>query len=205
MNKNIERLIYWNIKTAKTEQGFITIEVIAALVVGFTFFMFSLQAFVYSIGLKVQAQEKQRANELIQEDIERMSQLGSNPALAGVCNPTGGTPYNNGYGSGLWNSLIAAVPNNDAALTKTIINKIQTDGLVDTGGQTLALRRFHVSTNAGASDAPHRTLKVGYQVWYGNSATNTFLTKDGVVPTATDNAIAETYVEVIPDVALLCP
>ncbi|MEL7407469.1 MAG: hypothetical protein AAFN00_10950, partial [Cyanobacteria bacterium J06558_2] len=76
------------------------------------------------------------------------------------------------------------------------------------GGRTLALRRVHVSNN-GATESdpndPHRTLKVGYQVWYGDTTTNTFLNRAGVAATPTDEAIAETYVEIIPDVALSCP
>ena len=223
LHKNIEQLIYWKIKTAKTEQGFVTIEAIAAMLVGLGFLAFSLQAFVFSVAMKVQAQEKQRANELIQEDIERISQLGNNPNLEdvlpvavrpSVCNPVATvapvrTDYENGYGYALWDALIAAVPNNDPALQKTIINKIEADGSITTRGRTVALQRFHVSDNGG-SDAPHRTLKVGYQVWFwgpdpGNPAVNTYLTQTNAVPAATDNAIAETYVEVIPDVALLCP
>ncbi len=52
--------------------------------------------------------------------------------------------------------------------TKTIIKKINSDGSVGTGGKQLALRRFEVSSTANNSTAPHRTLKVGYQVWDWN-------------------------------------
>lgn len=216
MSKNIEKLIYWKLKTAKTEQGFVTLEVIMALVVGFAFFAFSLQAFAFAVATKVQAQEKQRANKLIQEDIERISQLGSNPGLAGVCDPTGANlvaTYNNGYGHGLWLALINAVPNEDPALRKTTINKIKTDGTNETGGSTFALQRFYVGQNGGAANNandPHRTLKVGYQVWYwgedpDNPGTEIYLNRLGKAPTLNDDAIAETYVEIIPDVALQCP
>lgn len=217
IQKNIEQLIFWKLKTAKTEQGFVTIEVIMALVVGFVFFAFSLQAFAFAIATKVQAQEKQRANKLIQEDIERISQLGSNPGLAGVCDPTGASlaaTYNNGYAHGLWTSLINTVPNDDPALRKTIINRIKSDGTSETAGSTLALQRFYVGQNGGAANNandPHRTLKVGYQVWYwGEDPANpggpeVYLNRVGQVPTITDDAIAETYVEIIPDVALQCP
>lgn len=209
MQKNIERLIYWKIKTAKTEQGFVTLEVIMALIVGLAFFAFSLQAFVFSIAMKVQAQEKQRANELIQEDVERISQLGSNPELAGDCNPLGGI-YVGSYAEGLLAALTNAVPNETQALRKTIINKIKADGTNETGGNTLALERLPVSNAAGQSTNPHRTLKIGYKVWYwgkdrDNPGADVFLNRASTERTTTDNAIAETYVEIIPDVALSCP
>ncbi len=208
MKNNLPKLIYGKVIPANQEQGFITLEVIVALICGLAFFAFSLQAFGVAMAMKAQSQEKQRANELIQEDIERISQLGSNPALAGVCNPTGATPaaaYNNGYANGLWNALQAAAADNSADVRKTVTNKIKSDGSAESSGRTLSLQRVHVSNNAGAFDDPHRTLRIGYQVWYWDVDNNALLNKKGDTPSATDNAIAETYVEVIPDVALACP
>lgn len=220
MKNNIQKLIYWQFKTTEKEQGFITLEVIVALIVGLVFFAVSLQAFGVAMAMKALSQEQQRANELIQEDIERISQLGSNPTLAGVCEPAGATTadeYDIGYADGLWTALIAAVPNGDPALTKTVSNKIRTTagagagetvGSIQTGGRTLGLQRFHVSQNGQAANNvndPHRTLKVGYKVWYWDTVNNNFLNRNGAAPTPTDNPIAETYVEIIPDVALACP
>ncbi|NJL51997.1 MAG: hypothetical protein HC930_06815 [Hydrococcus sp. SU_1_0] len=82
--------------------------------------------------------------------------------------------------------------------------KIKSDGLVETGVKQLALSRSHVSSSAGNSTAPHRTLKVNYQVWWGWNGTN-FQNKNGANLSAGDEPIAETYVEIIPDVALQCP
>ena len=227
MKNNIEQLIYGQLKTNRKDEGFITLEVIVALIVGLVFFAVSLQAFGVAVAMKAKSQEKQRANELIQEDIERIGQLGSNSTLAGVCNPQGADlaeTYNNGYAHALWTDLIAAVPNlietvpsGDTPLTKTVSNKIRTPagtgtgeavGSIQSGGRTLGLRRFYVSEDGQAANSvndPHRTLKIGYKVWYWDTVNNTFLNQNGVAPTATDNAIAETYVEVIPDVALSCP
>ena len=87
--------------------------------------------------------------------------------------------------------------------TKTIIKKINSDGSVGTGGKQLALQRFEVSKTPGNSTAPHRTLKVGYQVWDWDGTD--YLASDGLTPSAGDEPIAETYVEIIPDVALQCP
>ena len=200
MKNNLPKLIYGKVKPTNQEQGFITLEVIMALIFGLAFFAFSLQAFGVAMAMKAQSQAKQRANELIQEDIERISQLGSNPALAGVCNPP---DYNGGYANGLWNALQAAAADNSADVRKTVTNKIKADGSFQSSGRTLSLQRVHVSDNANASQDPHRTLRIGYQVWYWYN--NALLNKKGYTPSATDDAIAETYVEVIPDVALACP
>ncbi|MGL6338769.1 MAG: type IV pilus modification PilV family protein [Waterburya sp.] len=180
---------------SQKEEGFITIEILISLFIALGFVAVSMQSLVYAMAMKVQAQEKQRANELIQEDIERINQLGST-ALTGTCNAT---TYVGSYAEALWNAAIPAT-----TPTKTVIKKIDSnDGSVGTGGKQLALRRFHISSTANNSTAPHRTLKVGYQVWDWNGTNYT--NKNGGTLAAVDQPIAETYVEIIPDVALACP
>lgn len=224
MKINIQQLIYWKLKTANKEQGFITLEVILALIVGLAFFAFSLQSYGAAMVIKAQAQEKQRANELIQEDIERISQLGSTPLTpttlpspTPVCNPVATavdnstvpptpayTAYQNSYANALWNALVAAAPEGDVinnTTLKTLVQSINTDGTTQIDGKTLGLRRFYVSNTN--STAPHRTLEVGYQVWEWNGGI--FTNSSGLPITANDQPIAETYVEIIPDVALSCP
>jgi Tfp pilus assembly protein PilV len=168
-------MIYQLLKLRKIDSrkdtGFTTLEILISLVIALLFVAVSMQSLVYAMAMKVQAQEKQRANELIQED---------------TCNPTN---YAGGYAKALWT---ASIPANTQ--TKTIIK---------TGGRQLALRRFEMSSTANNSTAPHRTLKVGYQIW--NWDGTNFLDKNGGTLGAGDEPIAETYVEVIPDVALECP
>lgn len=187
------------LKIAKSsnKNGFITLEVIVSIAVALGFVMLSFQSIVYALAIKVQAQEKQRANELIAEDIERMSQLGSNNNLGGICNAT---TYNDGYAQSLWTALIA-----NGTPTKTLIKTVnRDDGLDDEAGQALALSRFHFN-DANTSVAPFRTLKVGYRVWGWDSDTNSFTDKNGGTLDINDDPIAETFVEVIPDDALSCP
>ncbi|MDJ0588551.1 MAG: hypothetical protein QNJ72_00960 [Pleurocapsa sp. MO_226.B13] len=210
--------------TQKKEQGFITLEIIVSLLIALAFVAVSMQSLVYAMAMKVQAQEKQRANQLIQEDIERINQLGSTaltpaaPAAGDpmpptpVCNPvataadastTPATPaytaYQNSYANALWTAINAT-----GTQTKNLLEKIDSsDGSVDTGGKEIALRRFHISSTNTNSEAPHRTLKVGYQVWDWDG-TN-YVDSDGTALAAGDEPIAETYVEIIPDVALQCP
>lgn len=187
-------------KTSQKEAGFSTLEILISLIIALLFVALTMQSLVYAMAMKVQAQEKQRANELIQEDIERINQLGSTlptPPVAATCNSTS---YGGGYAQALW-ALTPTIP--ATSQRKTIIKKIKSDGSVDTGGggKQIALRRFHVSSTINSN--PYRTLKVGYQVWNWNGSNYT--NQIGGNITARDEPIAETYVEIIPDVALQCP
>lgn len=177
-------------KLGKTlNKGFTTLEVLISIIIALAFVSVAMQSFVLAMAMKVQAQEKQRANQLIQEDLERLSDLASIIAEdhSNKCNPvavttgTTSTAYENGYAYELWEDINAvAVP--------TVNLLVASDG---TGsGKTLTLARSQINDltdPSPASDAPYRTLKINYQV-----------TSDGDV-------IAQRYVEVIPDVALQCP
>ena len=183
------------------DQGFSTLEVLVSILAALAFVGFSLQSFVLGLAIRVQAQEKQRANQLIQEDLERLSELGSIiPATTApqtiqqTCNAIpaagGAAAYAEGYAQDLWTALQNNTPDGDGELSVQLLKKA--DGTEV--GETLTLVRTHVSD--ANSTAPHRTLKVNYQV--------TKTTKD-----SEDNdvitVIAERYVEVVPDVALRCP
>ena len=155
-----------------------------------------MQSFVLGVAMKVQAQEKQRANQLIQEDLERIGELATliQEDHDNKCNPVatgGGTPrtaYQNGYANELWDDLIAeAVP--------TVNLLVASDG--SGSGKKIGLIRNQINDltdPSPPSDAPYRTLKINYQVKEFDSDDN-----------PTGDIIAERYVEVIPDVALRCP
>lgn len=158
------------------DRGFTTLEILISIIIALAFVSVTMQSFVLAVAMKVQAQEKQRANQLIQEDLERISDLATLIAEDhnNKCNPAA---YADGYAKELWDD-INAVTAPTARLLKAA------DGTE--AGTTLTLSRTHVS-NSSSTD-PHRTLKINYQV----------RDPDGDV-------IAERYVEVIPDVALRCP
>lgn len=184
-------------------QGFTTLEILVSIIIALAFVSVAMQSFVYAMAMKVQAQEKQRANQLIQEDLERVNNLGSNiPAkVTGVplnpdhtfiqrCNavpPGGGTvAYANGYANELWDDL-------DAVAEPTVQLLKTADG--PPVGKTLGLTRTHVSgASSTSSNSPHRTLKINYQVQELDDSGD-----------PTGDVIAQRYVEVIPDVALQCP
>jgi type II secretory pathway pseudopilin PulG len=209
----MNKLLLFKLKkaTSRQETGFTTFEILISLIIALLFVAVSMQSLVYAMAMKVQAQEKQRANELIQEDIERINRLGSTLGTAPVTTTCNSANYAGGYAKALWDALQAddilragtPTPTPLPPPTKTIIKKIKSDGLVDTGGNQLALRRFEVSTTAGNSTSPHRTLKVGYQVWTWDGTD--FKDKNNGDLGTGDEPIAETYVEIIPDVALQCP
>ncbi len=97
----MNKLFIFKTITSRKEAGFTTFEVLISLLIALGFVAVSMQSLVYAMAMKVQAQEKQRANELIQEDIERINRLGSNAALAGTCNAT---TYAGSYAKELWNA-----------------------------------------------------------------------------------------------------
>ncbi len=189
----MNNLFRFKAKTFSKEEGFTTFEVLISLLIALGFVAVSMQSLVYAMAMKVQAQEKQRANELIQEDLERINRLGST-TLTGTCNAS---TYSGSYAEALWNAIPSGTQ------TKTIIKKIDSSGSVSSGGKQIALQRTHVSSTSGNSTAPHRTLKVGYQVWNWNGTGYT--DENGGTIASGDEPIAETYVEIIPDVALQCP
>ena len=185
----MQKLLRFNYRKAG-DLGFTTLEILISIIIALAFVSVTMQTFVLAVAMKVQAQEKQRANQLIQEDLERISELATLIAKDHdtKCNPVatgGGTPktaYKNGYAYELWEDLVAV-----AAPTVNLL--VAADG---TGtGETLTLVRNQIndlSDPSPPSDAPYRTLKINYEV------------KD-----SDDDVIAERYVEVIPDVALRCP
>ena len=163
----------------QVDKGFITLEILVSIIIALAFVAFSMQALVLAMMLKVEAQEDQRADQLIQEDVETLNDLASE-TITGTCDPSN---YAGGYAKGLWDE-INAIP----APTTQLLKTINTDGTVSSQGTTLTLARQHISVNLNYNDPPYRTLKIYYRV------------------TNSDNDIvAKRYVEVIPDVALECP
>ena len=169
------------------DQGFTTLEVLVSIIIALAFVSVAMQSFVLGMAMKVQAQEKQRANQLIQEDLEELSNLATLIAEdhSNKCDPvaaSGNTAYENGYAYELWEDI-------DAVTEPTVGLLVAKDGTET--GETLSLDRSQINDTTDPSpavDAPYRTLKINYEV------------KD-----SDDNVIAQRYVEVIPDVALRCP
>lgn len=155
-------------KTKKlSNQGFITIEIIIALLIAFGFLMVSLQTLVLGMVFKVQAQEEQKADKLIQEDIEAIQdRAGGNtltPRLAAiltnnddvntgfnqnnepiddVCNASN---YNQGYAQALWFAYTNQDYDGNNTYSSPLINNsdLDNDGSIDpdsmNSGDTIAI------------------------------------------------------------------
>lgn len=159
------------------DQGFTTLEILISIIIALAFISVAMQSFVLAMGMKVQAQEKQRANQLIQEDLERNNVLASNIALNNNrCNPV---DYDSGYAKQLRDVV------QPTGSTNRTVKLLKTANGSE-AGETLTLYRTFFG--AARSTTPHQILKINYQV------------KD-----SDNNVIAQRYVEVIPDVALRCP
>ena len=172
-------------KVVQTEQGFTLFEVLVAIVIATAFVAVSMQAIVIAAMFKVKAQEKERANELIREDVEIVKEFAAaddtNIKLKEHSNRCFATVYDDGYANALWGRLP--------------IKPADKDVTVNTG-KKLALERIHFSeATATTSDAPYKTLKIKYEVKEWDSDTSS----------SVGEPVAEDYIEVIPDVALECP
>jgi type II secretory pathway pseudopilin PulG len=191
-------------------QGFITLEILISLLIALGFVAVSMQSLVYAMAMKVQAQEKQRANQLIQEDLERLNKFGNDidEDHDNKCSPD---DYDNGYAANLWNSLQTedsgaySGDENTTSITTKLLKKIS-GGLTDDSGKTIGLRRIAINEiDPNTAISPYRNLKIRYEIWDWDG-TN-FVDDSGVAvdSSTTEDPIAETYVEVIPNVALACP
>lgn len=93
---NIKKIYF---KKSQADTGFTLIEVVIAMLVAFFFVIGSMQALVLATAIRVKAQEKQRANQLIQEDIEQIRFEAENlPQNHSLCSATG---YTNSYAASL--------------------------------------------------------------------------------------------------------
>ncbi|VEP14728.1 conserved hypothetical protein [Hyella patelloides LEGE 07179] len=184
-----------NTKNKSFDRGFITIEILIAIFIAFGFLAVSLQTLVLAMVFQVGAQKEQRADQLIQEEIEALNDLGSTlnfgantaDACDGNLDLDGGGTNNDGYGQGLWNELIE----DDPLIAATSTTNSSTTTIL---GRTLTIEGTQVAIPAGASPTPHRILGVSYQV-----------TEPDVDGDGNAEVIANRYVEVIPDEALECP
>jgi Tfp pilus assembly protein PilV len=195
------KLIFLKTKKNQQDQGFAMLEVIVAGLIAFLFIYGSLQAMVMATVMRVQALEKERANELIQEDKEAIQALASSftvPAAANIsslCYPQSGDPATNGYAEQF--RIAANIPypvtNQPPVQTKQVLNST-TD---TTKGRTIGLFRTGVTIGA----YPYKALTINYQVQRVDASNNPVIDPNTNQPVI----IATDTLEVVPNVALQCP
>jgi prepilin-type N-terminal cleavage/methylation domain-containing protein len=153
-------------KKSKSEAGFSLIEVLVAMLIATFFVLGSMQALVLATMLRVQAQEQQRANQLIQEDIEQI-QLAARD-LAVDYSKCSATTYNTGYAKALQDGL-PSVPADKK--------------LLGDEGKTYRLTRTFVE-----SSSPYKVLRINYEVkeWNGTNLVGDAIATDyiEVIPNA---------------------
>lgn len=172
------------LKNFKTESGFTMMEVLIAIIIALCFVAVSLQAMVLATAFRVKAQEKQVANQLIQQDIENINAIaGLVPANTSKCSAAS---YSYGYAKYLWDSYVSGTAYSSysyqAVPSRYLLNNNQ--------GKKLGLNRT-INTN---DNPPNQALRISYEVKELDSSNN-----------FTGNAIATDYLEVIPNAALSCP
>ena len=162
---NIKKIYF---KKSQSEAGFTLLEVLVAMLITTFFVIGSMQALVLATALRVKAQEKQRANQLIQEDIEQIrfeaEDLAPNNSL---CSSSG---YANSYAASLATSLSSVSVPNDKQL-------------LDGQGKTYRLIR---TVDTASSTA--KVLKIDFEVkeWNGSTLVGNAIATDyiEVIPNA---------------------
>ncbi len=204
-------------RSKSLNQGFMTLEMLIASLVGFFFLVFSLQAVVSGLAFKVVAQKEFGGDRLIQEEIERLNDLATQNSLSfidpgidlilntddddetekiaacdGNFDLDGDGAPNEGYAQALWNLRLegnARTANTDPAIT-VAPNITNNNNIV---GLPLTLVGTRNTTDPGGAGVanPFRVLGINYIVTAPDENGN-------------PEAIAERYVEIIADEALEC-
>ena len=199
---NKQKLTALKSQQAKSlNQGFITLEILISMLVGFFFIVLALQTVVSGIAFKVLAQKEFGGDRLIQEEIERLNDLARVENLtidAAACDgvwDSGDGSADDGHGQALWNlrfpgNAVATTPPADTlVVTPNVANNTNVVGRVF----TLTATRNTTDPGGAATANPFKVLGVNYVVTAPDED------GDGVI-----EEIARRYVEVIPDEALEC-
>ncbi|BAU65232.1 hypothetical protein STA3757_26130 [Stanieria sp. NIES-3757] len=167
-------------KRLQSNQGFSTLEVMVAILIAAAFLAVSLQTMVVATVFRVKAQEKQVASQLIQEEIENLNSIAIN--LSSTPSKCLATNYIDGYAHALRSQYLASTSYQPKP-SKRLLN--------NTEGKKWGLERTILD---GISTAPHRVLRIRYQVKELDNGDN-FI----------GDAIATDYIEVTPNAAFQCP
>ncbi|MGK7937290.1 MAG: hypothetical protein AB4206_16105 [Xenococcaceae cyanobacterium] len=177
--------IILNQKQSQSDSGFSLMEVLVAALITFFFVIGSMQALVLATAMRVKAQEKQRASQLIQEYIEQIQfeaeDLATNHRLCSA----------DAYDTDSSTDSTASPPVVDSYAQSLAVNlpSIPSDKqLLNGAGKT-----YRLTPTVDTSNSTAKILKISLDV-------KEFDGSDTV-----GNAIAEDYIEVIPNAAFECP
>jgi hypothetical protein len=197
------KFILLKTKIPQKDQGFTMLEVLVAGLITFFFIIGSLQAMVLATMLRVQSLEKERANELIQEDKEAVKALATNftiptgTSLSNLCTPATSA---DGFAQAFSTSSNGLSRLNTPA-NKKVLSTYSSNNVSDPG-RTLLLRREPLNTNINAY--PYKILTINYEVHRIKTGTNP-VPNDPYTASYSEALIATDTLEVMPNVALQCP
>lgn len=160
-----------------TEQGFSLAEVLVAVLITTLFTVTSLQAVTLAVLFKIRARVASEATTRIQQDIELIKAKATDPNLLDPVQHSArcsASTYANGYAQVLQNAITTTAPQ-----TYTV------------GGESYTLTRSFISSNPPNSST-FNVLRVNYQVRKGTSSS------------PIGSPVAQSYIEVIPNVAFQC-
>jgi len=163
MPKIFTKLLF---QQSKSESGFTLMEVLVASLVVVFFVVGSLQALALSVAIRVKAQARQRADQLIQEDIEAVRHVAENMvANQSLCSA-------NGFAGGYAQALSA-----DAAFPASTSTK----RLFEDNANS---RQYQLTRTIDTTNSSNTILKLSYSV--SEVGNNTEITTDyiEVIPNA---------------------
>lgn len=186
-------------KLESPEGGFITLEILVSMLMATLFLLGTLQMVVVGLAISVGATKEQRADKIIQQEVENLNDLGSNLTLANMdaaCSGTlnidgNGATADDGFGQALWNLRQQGDPLNDMTVNPFTFND------TTIGGRILEVRLTRNNVAGEATLSPHRVLGLTFRVAED-------LNSDGDTDDVNE-VITNRYVEMIPDAALECP
>jgi type II secretory pathway pseudopilin PulG len=212
------------IKAAKKndpDAGFTLLEVIVAALILMAFVAVSAQSILISNIVRIKAQERARANQAIQEDMEILRLLGSNDtSVTYLLNPDADTcaavSYAGGYAKLLddafderkisYSSTFGAIDNSFASenINFNSVSNASSSLYNNNLNYQLRLRR-QIVTDPSDSKNNFKTLRIRYRVETTKKTAEDEATAFAADCNYSNNCVLDEYIEVIPNVALRCP
>lgn len=130
------------LQQSKSDSGFTLMEVLVASLMVFFFVVGSMQALALSVAIRIKAQERQRADQLIQEDIEAVRLAAENfDRDNSLCRATG---YIGGYAQALSTdgAFPTGTPTKRLLQDNTNSNQYQLNRTIDTTNSTSTILKL---------------------------------------------------------------
>jgi prepilin-type N-terminal cleavage/methylation domain-containing protein len=192
-----------------SDSGFTLIEVVIAALILMAFVAISAQSILLSSYVRVKAQERSKANQAIQEDIEILRLIGSsNPNLSPNANRCAAENFASGYANDLQTAFFSmkasyASGYDAASFASEEFSFAQTSSFSQNNFNYKIRLRRRIESDSRDSSINYKALRIRYRAE---------TTKKAADPNAfnndcnySNNCILDDYIEVIPNVALRCP